>query len=92
MHIDLETAVGSAILSAAQANPGYLGPRDNFIAKLVAVGNYLWAVQLGEGQAAFLGGIAADTIGDIYATGSFASYSVQFGINGLIFCNRTYAL
>ncbi len=81
--------LGSTILSATQASPGLLFASDNFIAKLDAAGNYLWAVQLSDGQDASITGLAVDATGDVYVTGSFASYSVRFGTGGLVLYNSS---
>ena len=44
--------LGNTLLTAVQRSPGTTMPFDNFVAKLDAAGNYVWAVQMGDNQAA----------------------------------------
>jgi len=81
--------LGSTTLTATQASAGNLFASDNFLAKLDAAGNYVWAVQLGDGQDATIAGLTVDAGGDVYVTGSFASYSVRFGAGGPVLYNSS---
>lgn len=81
--------LGNTLLTATQAAPNMLFASDVFVAKLDAAGNYLWAVQLGDGQALSLSALAVDAAGDVYAVGSFSSYSVRFGAGGPVLYNSS---
>lgn len=75
-------ALGNTLLNATQTPPNRLGPSDNFVAKLDATGAYLWAVQLGDNQSAYIAGLAVDAAGNVYLTGSFDSFSLTLGVGG----------
>ena len=81
--------IGSTTLIATQTAPGYTGPLDVFLAKLNAQGQYQWAIQLGDGQHALLGMLAADNLGNVYMTGNFGSYSMQVGASGPVLYNSS---
>ena len=75
-------ALGSTVLTATQTPPGNLLPSDNFVAKLDAAGNYLWAVQLGDNQSSSITALAVDATGNVYVAGNFSSYNLTFGAGG----------
>jgi len=59
------------------------GADDIFIAKYDANGNIVWAKSLGGTDYDYGGGIALDTAGNTYITGSFNSPSMPFGTTTL---------
>jgi hypothetical protein len=65
------TLGGPAITSAADS-------QDVYVARYTADGHYLWSVSLGGTDTDYLHGIATDSNGDVYVTGSFAG-PVNFG-------------
>lgn len=67
--------LGAATLTA-------LSSSDVFVAKLDAAGNYLWAVQTGDGQRPGSSGLAFDGAGDVYISGFFSGFSQRFGAGG----------
>ena len=81
--------LGSTVLTATQTPPGRTLASDNFVAKLDAAGQYVWAVQMADNQSATVGGLAVDAAGDVYVTGSFDSYSLRFGASGFILYNSS---
>lgn len=81
--------LGSTTLSATQTPPNRTGPSDSFVAKLDATGAYQWAVQLGDGQTAYIAGLAVDAAGDVYVTGSFDSYTLRLGTGGALLFNSS---
>ncbi|HYV92885.1 MAG TPA: T9SS type A sorting domain-containing protein [Chitinophagales bacterium] len=58
------------------ANVGY---NDIFVAEYDGSGNALWATGVGGPDYDYGMGICASTSGDVYVTGYFGSYSVNFG-------------
>ncbi|GAA3931825.1 hypothetical protein GCM10022406_16100 [Hymenobacter algoricola] len=81
--------LGGFVLSATQKAPSYSFPSDNFVAKLDADGNYLWAVQMADNQAAVITKPVVDAAGDVYVAGSFSSYSIRFGTSGPVLFNSS---
>ena len=77
--------LGNTLLTATQTSPGTTMPYDNFVAKLDAAGNYVWAVQMGDGQAARAMSLAVDAAGNVYVAGFFRSYSARFGAAIILF-------
>ena len=56
-----------------------LGGYDGFVIKTDASGNLLWAVQIGGASDDSITAVAADSAGNIYASGSCSSASCSFG-------------
>jgi len=68
---------GTGILTNASAT------NDFFITKHDTNGNTLWAKKAGGTNADTGFSIASDSLGDVYATGAFASSSIDFGSGAL---------
>jgi hypothetical protein len=64
----------------------FTGNNDAFIAEYDGNGNALWAQGIGSQGNEYGMGICANAVGDIYLTGYFESYSLNFG--GNIFTNN----
>lgn len=75
-NIDLDPSNGVFNLTSA-------GGYDIFISKLDALGNFVWGKTIG-GTADDIGNsIKADTVGNLYLTGTFKSPSITFGSTAL---------
>ena len=73
---------GAAAVSyngAAVSTMTGMGGYDGFVMKTDANGNLLWAVQIGGSSDDSITAVAADSVGNIYASGSCASASCSFG-------------
>lgn len=82
--------LGNALLTAVlPPGPNSVVPNDNFLAKLDPAGRYAWAVQLGDGQDAYVTALATDAGGDLYATGTFRSFRLQLGAGGSVLFNSS---
>src|SRR4030095_15672122 len=57
----------------------FTGNTDAFIAAYDGNGNALWAKGLGNQGSEYGMGICANALGDVYLTGYFESYSLNFG-------------
>jgi hypothetical protein len=55
------------------------GPSDNWLAKLDPAGNLIWAKAIGGSDYEEAEGVACDPLGNVYASGQFASPSIDFG-------------
>lgn len=68
--------------SLTLTNPG-VGTGDVFVVKYDATGTALWAKTFGGAEGDIGNGIAADALGNVYITGSFASSTINFGTTTL---------
>jgi hypothetical protein len=75
---------GTTVLTSASP-----GEQDVFVAKLDAVGNYLWAQSAGGSGYDWANAIAVDAQGNAYVTGYFSSSAAAFG--GLSVSNASAA-
>ena len=71
--------LGNTLLTAVQTPANRIRPVDTFLAKLDAAGNYIWAMQFGDGQASNVADLAVDGQGNLYVAGSFESYGLRLG-------------
>ncbi|GAA4346315.1 hypothetical protein GCM10023185_00700 [Hymenobacter saemangeumensis] len=76
-------ALGNTLLSVS---PSFYGV---FVAKLDVAGNYVWAVQINDGQQALASALTVDSVGGVYLVGTFRSHSVQFGPGGPVLFNSS---
>lgn len=79
------TLIGNTLLMSANTGSSSQPTPDVYVAKLDAAGAYVWAAQAGGLGWDYVNGIAVDAAGDVYVTGSFASYSVTFGPNIVLY-------
>jgi hypothetical protein len=82
---DFDPGAGTNNLTSA-------GAKDNFISKLDAAGNLIWAKSIGGAFPDFSNSIAADGSGNIYTTGSYygtVDFDPATGINNLTSAGST---
>ena len=74
---------GSFILTNSSAN------EDAFITKYDSAGNVIWAVSTGGAGNDYANSVCISSAGNLFATGSFESVSVNFGTNTLTNADNT---
>jgi len=69
----------------------YAGQDDIFLAKFDKDGNHLWSKSFGGGASDRGNSIFVDSSGNVYITGYFASYTIDFGGGALTNANAGYS-